>query len=244
MSYEIGQEVIVYDRFRFAIPLRAVVEEFALQNDGVAVRLLESNNPHYPVNCTGVWVSAKQLEPAESAPELGFDREQALSDSVEGIIDYQMREEGALRDTIDGLRQQLAAERERADSMTRHRDEAESVSWELKARAKKAEADLHLAQLEIAARKQECQTVTRKRDAAERELHANDIVLARAAAEWNSDMYKCAEGERLAWKARAEKAEAQLAESARLRDIDVKAKAKDEIESLRAQLAAEREHPE
>ena len=67
MSYEIGQEVIVYDRFRFAIPLRAVVQELATQNDGVRVRLLESNNANYPIGCINVWVSAHQLEPAGSA---------------------------------------------------------------------------------------------------------------------------------------------------------------------------------
>ena len=56
----------------------------------------------------------------------------------------------------------------------------------------------------------EIERYVQSRLAAERELHANDIVLARAAAEWNSDMYKCAEAERLAWKARAEAAEADV----------------------------------
>ena len=46
---------------------------------------------------------------------------------------------------------------------------ADEMNKGWKARAEKVEAELHLAQLEIAARKQECQTVTRKRDKAEAE---------------------------------------------------------------------------
>lgn len=56
-----GQEVIVYDRFRFAIPLKAVVMQLADSNDGVRLQLLESNNHNYPVGCTDVWVSRRQL---------------------------------------------------------------------------------------------------------------------------------------------------------------------------------------
>ncbi len=55
-----NQIVLVYDRYRFAIPLRAVVAKHATGNDGVEVQLLESNNSVYPIGST-VWVSKRQL---------------------------------------------------------------------------------------------------------------------------------------------------------------------------------------
>lgn len=56
-----GQTVIVYDRYRFAIPLRALVVRLSTVNDGVQVQLMESNNPSYPIGCDNVWVSRRQL---------------------------------------------------------------------------------------------------------------------------------------------------------------------------------------
>jgi hypothetical protein len=57
---KVGERVIVYDRYRFAIPLRAEIQELAEINDGVRVRLLESNNKAYLIGCD-VWVSGRQL---------------------------------------------------------------------------------------------------------------------------------------------------------------------------------------
>ena len=57
---KIGIEVTVYDRFRFAIPLKGKITNFSFVNDGVEVKLLESNNPHYPIGCK-IWVSIKQI---------------------------------------------------------------------------------------------------------------------------------------------------------------------------------------
>ena len=59
---------------------------------------------------------------------------------------------------------QLAAEQERFAEADERRNANEVY---LATKLDSAEAKLHLAQLEIDARKQECQTVTRKRDAAE-----------------------------------------------------------------------------
>lgn len=56
-----GQRVIVYDRYRFALPLKAIVVGLSTANDGVQVQLTESNNPHYPIGCDNVWVSRRQL---------------------------------------------------------------------------------------------------------------------------------------------------------------------------------------
>lgn len=58
---KIGEKVIVYDRFRFAIPLRAVVLKLSESNDGVQLQLTESNNHNYPIGSTDVWVSRRQL---------------------------------------------------------------------------------------------------------------------------------------------------------------------------------------
>ena len=59
-----GQTVIVYDRYRFALPLRGLVVGLSTANDGVQVQLMESNNPRYPIGCDNVWVSRRQLRKA------------------------------------------------------------------------------------------------------------------------------------------------------------------------------------
>lgn len=55
-----GKTVIVYDRFRFAIPLKGYVALKSEVNDGVMVVLLESNNKNYPIG-KEVWVHESQL---------------------------------------------------------------------------------------------------------------------------------------------------------------------------------------
>ncbi len=62
-----GQTVIVYDRYRFALPLRALVVSLSTANDSVQVQLMESNNPNYPVGGDNVWVSRRQLRKAPNA---------------------------------------------------------------------------------------------------------------------------------------------------------------------------------
>lgn len=62
--FEIGEEVLVYDRYRFAIPLRAKVKNFSNSNDGIEVILLQSNNTSYPIGAP-VWVHQTQLKKAE-----------------------------------------------------------------------------------------------------------------------------------------------------------------------------------
>lgn len=56
-----GQKVIVYDRYRFAIPLKGIVVALSTANDGVQLQLTESNSNMYPVGCDTVWVSRRQL---------------------------------------------------------------------------------------------------------------------------------------------------------------------------------------
>ena len=67
-TVEKGQKVIVYDRFRFAVPLRAIVVAFNPYNDGVQLQLTESNNTHYPVGCDTVWVFRRQLKRDKQVP--------------------------------------------------------------------------------------------------------------------------------------------------------------------------------
>lgn len=59
---KVGEAVLVYDRFRFAIPLKAVILKLSDSNDGVQVILNQSNNVNYPVGCESVWVHAQQLK--------------------------------------------------------------------------------------------------------------------------------------------------------------------------------------
>lgn len=63
----VGQAVIVYDRFRFAIPVKGIVVHLSKANDGVQVQLTTTNNPQYPVGCDTVWVSSRQLRKDKEA---------------------------------------------------------------------------------------------------------------------------------------------------------------------------------
>jgi len=57
-----GQQVIVYDRYRFDIPLKAIIVALSTTNDGVQVQLTESNSTTiYPIGYDNVWVSRRQL---------------------------------------------------------------------------------------------------------------------------------------------------------------------------------------
>lgn len=58
--FGIGDTVMVYDRYRFAIPLAGVVCDFSSGDDGVQVRLLHTNNHNYPAD-SRVWVHVRQV---------------------------------------------------------------------------------------------------------------------------------------------------------------------------------------
>jgi hypothetical protein len=58
--FELDQTVEIYDRYRFAIPVRGVICKFAESNDGVELILKTTNNPAYPVG-TAIWVHKSQL---------------------------------------------------------------------------------------------------------------------------------------------------------------------------------------
>jgi len=58
---EVGTEVVVHDRYRFAIPLRGTLEKFCGDaNDGVWVKLTQANTKRWPIGCS-VLVSIKQI---------------------------------------------------------------------------------------------------------------------------------------------------------------------------------------
>lgn len=59
-NVRISGRVTVYDRYRFAIPVKGVVCGLSSENDGVEVILTTSNNPFYPIGGS-VWVSRRQL---------------------------------------------------------------------------------------------------------------------------------------------------------------------------------------
>jgi hypothetical protein len=107
-EFRIGQEVIVYDRFRFAIPLKARIMTMSSVNDGVEIRLLESNNKHYPID-SDTWVHASQLKAIASHPEPKAGEE--ITDSVTDYIIKSLREENQklrtdqrkLHDIVDEL---------------------------------------------------------------------------------------------------------------------------------------------
>jgi hypothetical protein len=60
-----GERVMVYDRYRFAKPLTAIIVRVSDVNDGVHVQLTQSNNSRYPIGCDDVWVSRRQLRRAK-----------------------------------------------------------------------------------------------------------------------------------------------------------------------------------
>jgi hypothetical protein len=65
-KFKLHDAVLVYDRHRFAIPLKAEIVEFSSSNDGVRLLLHETNNPNYPKGCSTVWVHEAQLRKIDS----------------------------------------------------------------------------------------------------------------------------------------------------------------------------------
>ena len=61
IEIKISDEIIVYDRYRFAIPLKAVFTGRFGTNGGIEVELKESNNKKYPIG-EKIWIHEKQLE--------------------------------------------------------------------------------------------------------------------------------------------------------------------------------------
>lgn len=64
-GFSVGDAVMVYDRYRFAIPLKATIRQFSDTNDGVKVMLFESNSAQYPIGADNVWVHQSQIRHAE-----------------------------------------------------------------------------------------------------------------------------------------------------------------------------------
>jgi hypothetical protein len=66
---QVGDEVIVHDRYRFAKPLLGVITGTdGISHEGVRVELKQSNNPNWPVGAE-VLVSTHQLTPAPAKTE-------------------------------------------------------------------------------------------------------------------------------------------------------------------------------
>lgn len=59
--FSVGDEVLVFDRYRFAIPLKAKIIRFSEVNDGVEIELLQTNNHQYPIGHKA-WFHAQQLK--------------------------------------------------------------------------------------------------------------------------------------------------------------------------------------
>ena len=100
--------------------------------------------------------------PAESAPAPREQAAEAEAKELQTLFDIQHTRTVAADDAWRN------AHPERGSVIP---DLGELINW-LQARAEKAEAKLQMAQLEIDARKQECQTVTHKRDKIEAEAKA------------------------------------------------------------------------
>lgn len=58
---KVGDSVTVYDRYRFALPLKAFVYHLSDSNDGIEVELLESNSASYPIGAR-VWIHENQIK--------------------------------------------------------------------------------------------------------------------------------------------------------------------------------------
>lgn len=98
----LGQNVIVYDRYRFAIPLKAIVVELSKTNDGVRLQLTTSNSVDYPVGCDTVWVSIRQLRKDKKDRVMSY-----LDDHDEEVknASYYRREMKKLQAELTELRQ-------------------------------------------------------------------------------------------------------------------------------------------
>jgi len=59
-----GLKVRVYDKFRFAIPVKGIIVGLGSRTDrgeGLEIKLTTTNNPHYPVG-SNIWVHRQQVK--------------------------------------------------------------------------------------------------------------------------------------------------------------------------------------
>lgn len=57
----VGDKVILYDRYNFAIPVKGVINRLIPENNSAVINLTTTNNPHYPVG-SDFYALTKQLE--------------------------------------------------------------------------------------------------------------------------------------------------------------------------------------
>lgn len=57
----VGDKVILYDRYNFAIPVKGVINKLIPENNSAVVNLTTTNNPRYPVG-SDFYALTKQLE--------------------------------------------------------------------------------------------------------------------------------------------------------------------------------------
>lgn len=74
-KFLIGQTVLIYDRYRFAIPLKGIILKFSETNDGVQLKLIESNTNQYPIGCEDVWVHKAQLRRVKNSKNKDYSEE-------------------------------------------------------------------------------------------------------------------------------------------------------------------------
>lgn len=93
VKYELGEEVIVYDRYRFAIPAKGNITRFSDTNDGVEVKLTSSNSSLNPVGSL-IWVHAHQLGkiPVEEPPKWTLKKGETIEVSSDGKSPWYRRE--------------------------------------------------------------------------------------------------------------------------------------------------------
>ncbi len=88
--FKVGQQVTVFDRYRFTIPMQAFITKLSAVNDDVEVELLQSSSPKHPIG-DRVWVHEQQLlaqaDPA-AHPEPTPERERRANDRQVGGEHY------------------------------------------------------------------------------------------------------------------------------------------------------------
>jgi len=104
IKIEVGDMVVVHDRYRFAIPLKAKVLKTDGGNDGVELELHQSNAIKYPIG-SNVWVSKYQLtKEVEEIEDLELI---TILDNVKGLLESHVNDEMPDAKAIDLLKNML-----------------------------------------------------------------------------------------------------------------------------------------
>jgi len=116
-GFRIDDEVVVYDRYRFAVAVLGYIKKFSERTNGVQVKLTSTNNNRFPIDST-IWVDIHQIRKKEDpAQDLRKAEEMAQAAKKAEYIRQQAEAEKTFHERL----KKLVEDQEKRESFIRER---------------------------------------------------------------------------------------------------------------------------